>query len=157
LAPFDTGASTALFDWLLRRPLSAVPPGTRVVVIPDGAVGTVPLEVLTWRGTDGTLEFAGDRYVLAYAPSATVLMQQRAPGRERGGAEQKRPLLAVGDPVYDPTDPRAEVATAAQRNDGSDRSPRETAWHEYARTRGLEIFARLPATGREVRDIATAL
>lgn len=154
LPVFNSQASGDLYQWLLAEPLKWTPRGTRIIVIPDSALGTIPFEVLTVRGGEGAVEFAGRRNTFAYAPSATVLAHQR---RYRSPASPASPvgrLLAVGDPVYDESDPRARKTAGAETGM---RAVRETALRDYSQKLRLGVFSRLPWTGQEAKQVASAL
>jgi CHAT domain-containing protein len=122
-----------------------------VTVIPDAGLALLPFEVLNVPRPDGTVAFVADLYTIRYAPSATVLAQQRGEGPAAGAAPSR--LFALGDPIYDETDPRASGGVGRPPRTGA----AERALRDYSRTRRAGLFARLPATDREVRDVASAL
>ena len=97
---FDAVAAEKLHRWLLAEPLAVLPANTTVILVPDGVLSTLPFEALGPRGAGGATAFAGARHTFAYMPSATVLTFERTAKRSRG-ATGSRPLLAVGDPVYE--------------------------------------------------------
>ena len=101
-----------------------------LVIVPGRALGRLPFELLVEpaEGTNAGAA-AGGRFLvqghrLRYAPSLTVLhlVQRWEATRPR----PERPLWAVGDPIYEPTDPRlpAGVASAAMGREGTDRTDR---------------------------------
>ncbi len=153
LSRFDARASADLYGWLLGEPLTSVPRGSRLVIVPDATLAALPFEVLGPVAADGTVDFVDNHYTVVYAPSATVLAHQRAvrhPGRPgtRGRA------LIVGDPVYDPADARVQglpPGTLARRVVG-----RQVALRDYVTTRRLDVFPRLPGTGEEARTITVS-
>jgi CHAT domain-containing protein len=155
LPVFNRQASGDLYQWLLAEPLKWIPPGTRIIVIPDSELGTIPFEVLTKRGPEGTVEFAGRWYTFSYAPSATVLAHQRRYRSADPPPASHRRLLAAGDPVFDEADPR--VRRPAGPGEISFTAAREVALRSYSEKRGLGIFSRLRWTGQEVKQVASAL
>jgi CHAT domain-containing protein/tetratricopeptide (TPR) repeat protein len=150
LPSFDAGAAEKLYRWLLAEPLAQLAAGTSVIVVPDGVLSTLPFEALGPRGPGHAPAFAGARYTFAYVPSATVLTFERTARRSRGAAAS-RPLLAVGDPVYEDLE-RLSPPASLDRRTLATRSARE-----QIRKRGLVVFAPLPATRTEVIRIAATL
>ena len=148
LPTFDAAAAGRLYQWLLAEPLAALPAGTAVVVVPDGVLSTLPFEALGPAGAGGPA-FAGARHTFSYMPSATVLTFERTARRRQG--TPARPLLAVGDPVYEDLE-RAPAPTSLERRALATRSAREAI-----RKRGLPVFAPLPATRVEVTRVAATL
>jgi CHAT domain-containing protein len=155
LPAFDSRASGDLYAWLLAEPLQGIPRGTRIIIIPDSELGTIPFEVLTACSEDGTVEFAGQWYPFSYAPSATVLAYQRSYRSPAPPASSHAQVLALGDPVFDEADPRAR--RPAGSGETSFAAAREVALRAYAEQRGLGIFSRLRWTSREVTQVASAL
>jgi CHAT domain-containing protein len=110
-------AGEALFARLLRQPLTGVPKGESLVVVPDKALHAVPFAAL--RGPDGHYLVEDHRIVLA--PSATLYV--RALDHERTLAAAERGpahTLVFGDPAFDVTlwndlKPLAEAAREAER------------------------------------------
>jgi CHAT domain-containing protein len=92
--------------------------------------------------------FAGARYTFSYTPSATVLTFERTLRSPRG-AVAPRPLLALGDPVYEDLE---RLPAPAERRALATRSLREQIGK-----RGPSMFAPLPATRAEVNRIAATL
>jgi CHAT domain-containing protein len=147
---FDASAAEKLYRWLLAEPLAQVPAGATVIVVPDGVLSTLPFEALGPRGPRGAPAFAGTRYTFSYIPSATVLTFERTARRARGGAAS-RPLLAVGDPVYEDLE-RLPPPASPERRSLATRAARE-----QIKKRGLPLFNPLPATRAEVNRIAATL
>ena len=150
LPTFDAVAADKLYRWLLAEPLALVPAGATVMVVPDGVLSTLPFEALGPASAGAAPAFAGARYTFAYMPSATVLTFERTAKRVRGGAAV-RPLLAVGDPVYEDLE-RTPAAAQPARRALATRSAREAI-----RQRGLPLFDPLPATRVEITRIAATL
>lgn len=155
LPPFNARASADLYTWLLAEPLKSLPSETRIKVIPDAELGSVPFEILGRPSTGGgALEFAGQTHTITYSASATVLHHQRRLEVRPPAKHRTRRLFAVGDPVYDSPDPREGQATVDATRTGD---YRQTALRSYSRGRGLGLFKRLPWTAQEVRVVAAAL
>jgi CHAT domain-containing protein len=150
LPAFDADAADKLYRWLLAEPLALIPAGATVMVVPDGVLSTLPFEALGPTRAGSEPAFAGARYTFAYMPSATVLTFERTAKRVRGAATT-RPLLAVGDPVYESVE-RAPAVAQPTRQALATRAAREAI-----RQRGLPLFDPLPATRVEVTRIATTL
>jgi CHAT domain-containing protein len=150
LPAFDAVAADKLYRWLLAEPLALVPAGATVVVVPDGVLSTLPFEALGPASAGSAPAFAGARYTFTYMPSATVLTFERTAKRVRGVATT-RPLLAVGDPVYEDVE-RPSASPQPTRRALATRSAREAI-----RQRGLPLFDPLPATRVEVTRIAATL
>ena len=121
-----------------------------MIVVPDGVLSTLPFEALGPRGPGGAPAFAGTRYTFSYIPSATVLTFERTAKRARG-ATGSRPLLALGDPLYEDLE-RLPAPASLERRSLATRSARE-----QIRKRGLPVFDPLPATRAEVTRIAATL
>jgi CHAT domain-containing protein len=120
-----------LYDAVWAPIVPFVPPGSTVLVSPDGPLAFLPFEAM--RNRRGQRLRVIERWAIAYVPSATVYV-----AKQREGATAARDaLVALGDPVY-PTE-RPGVAVT----------------DEAARSRGLANLDRLPGTGDEVRQLGT--
>lgn len=86
-----------LYDLLLNDALKNLKGSERLIIIPDGILGLVPFEALVANG-----EFVGDKWTITYNQSATALALSRLVKR----SPASRPLLAIGNPVFDKADPR---------------------------------------------------
>ena len=144
LPDFDQAAGATLFRWLLADPLTSVPAGTRVVIVPDSALATFPFDVL--GPSPGA--FLGDDYSVSYAPSATVLWFQRtfADRAPAGGG-----ALILADPAYD------ERALAARPADAAASPSRGAALRAYAAKQRIGALGSLPGTRQEAALVAKAL
>ncbi|HEX5059581.1 MAG TPA: CHAT domain-containing protein, partial [Kofleriaceae bacterium] len=114
----------------------------RLIVLPHGALSTLPLEALV----DNNGQFLVENHVVTYSQSATLALEDmRAKAKS-----PKRELVALGDPVYDWASFKAgkpeglPAAAARGMKRYSDAKSRGTR-------RGLE---RLPGTAAEVKAIA---
>ena len=155
LRPFDSQASGNLYQWLLAEPLKSLSRGSRIIIVPDSALSTIPFEALTVLRPDGTMEFAGERYNFSYSPSVTVLTHLRTSRSPRQSPALQERLLAVGDPVYDEDSPRGRKPVVFKETTLV--AARMVALRDYSRKRRMGIFSRLPGTNHEVKQIATAL
>jgi CHAT domain-containing protein len=154
----DLGLSQRLYELLLKEPLAQVKEGEQVIIVPDEAVGLVPLEGLveflpaqvTWKeGEHGPVpegvRYVGDRWSFTYWQSGTSLTMVRR--LKKGGGGQK--VLVVADPVFDVADARlagtaVAKAPAKQRGEFSlMREVRDSLSQEY----GERIFRRLERSG----------
>lgn len=131
---------------------------SRLVIVPDGAVGLLPFAALhiprlqaatdavDWQSTEPLLE----RFEITHLPSASVLHALRQGAATRQLPEQQVAVLA--DPVFDRRDPRwpPQDETAAT---SLELAPTESSAAPY----GQPIpFERLPATRREAEAILAA-
>jgi len=121
-----------------ERLLSGVEPLRRadlrhLVVVPDAALGAIPFEALELPGAGALVV---ERFDVAYAPTAALLLRDPPPARARWGAPWQPLLLAFGDPQVAPSVPGDALADALAAGD----------------RRGA-----LPASGDEVRAIAGLL
>jgi CHAT domain-containing protein/tetratricopeptide (TPR) repeat protein len=105
-APPATIAATgrALFDRLLAPLLASVGgQPTRLVIVPNGLLSTVPFEalVMNTRRADpvsfADLEFVIDRFDVTYGPSSPVLVELSAIGPRSTPGK----LLLLADPIYE--------------------------------------------------------
>lgn len=101
LQKFDSPAwgdtAAGLFDLLVRPWLDSVPPGERIVFIPDKVLHRVPFAALKDRSA---VRFLIENHPLAFAPSATLYVNavERGPGVRR---TFHSPGLVVGEPAID--------------------------------------------------------
>ena len=109
-------ASFALYQSVVA-PAANVIANKRLLVVADGALNYVPFESLVTA--TGGLEFASLPYLVqtnefVYAPSVSVVAAVRQQKKAARGGGQG--VLLVADPVFDPTDPRAQGAGATTRS-----------------------------------------
>lgn len=123
-------AGQALYRMLIGPVQPRVTQAGALIVIPDGVLNYLPFETL--KPAPGS--FLGARFVVSYAPSASVLAELQ----DRPGQGAAKELLAFGDPDFgglrDSVAGQDAVRAADERN-------------------GLRLTA-LPSSRREVRDIA---
>lgn len=124
LKAFDVDLAAGFYRKLLEEPLSEVPEGSSVMIIPDGALALLPFESLVmdgkpewmkgqWGDYPGGLKYVGDVYPIVYVQSLTALTITRAAG-EKAKSKSKSPaefdrVLVMADPVFDKNDPRVQA------------------------------------------------
>jgi CHAT domain-containing protein/tetratricopeptide (TPR) repeat protein len=113
-------------------PLSDLPAGNDLIVIPDGNLHQIPFATLV----DKTNRYLIESHTIAYSPSSSVLTLIR---KER--AASLKGMLAIGAVPY------------------SKEAIRTKKWQFFRGLDSLErrAFTPLPATGDEVRTVAAAL
>ena len=122
--------------------------GKALLIVPGGTLGHLPFELLVEPGADGATHWLVQGHRIRYAPSLTALHFARL--WEGTRARPERPLWALGDPIFQGSDPR--LTSKADLGPGS----REV----LARYRGAgsgTSFERLGASGGEVRQLAELL
>ena len=104
IAAFSPRQGHSLYTLLLAEALREITPGTPIILVPDGILGMLPFETLVLTpGRDvKDTRFVGETWQLSYAQSATVLafLRTLAP------SAAPQTLFALGNPIYDPQDPR---------------------------------------------------
>lgn len=125
-----------LYELLLGDALSSIRGSERLIIIPDGILGLLPFEALIAKGN----EFAGDKWSITYNQSATALALSRL--MKRSPAE--KPLLAIGNPVFDKTDPRYIAY-----KQGKNQPPLTAALKKY-QYRGVSLVPKTGAAGDAV-------
>jgi CHAT domain-containing protein len=134
--------ANALYQKLLGPVKDLVAAHERIVVLPHGALSTLPVEALV----DDDGHFIVETHIVTYSHSATIALED-ARAKPRGA--RKRAFVGVGDPVYD------WVAFKAGKAEGLPiAEARGVKRYTDAKTgtrRGLE---RLPGTASEVKAIA---
>jgi len=112
IEPFSTGnyddfsvkAADELYNTLLADVMRDVKEGERIIIVPDGILGLLPFEALVknagkdYKGS----AYMGDKFSITYSQSATAL----ALNHMLKPSQAKKPLFALGNPVYDKEDPR---------------------------------------------------
>jgi CHAT domain-containing protein len=120
----------------------------RLLVIADGVLHAVPFAALSLPGSQDQLV---DRFTLGYAPSLSLVLDNRSHSRRQG----KR-VAVVSDPVYAPDDRRLRIAAAG--NGGTLRSPPPRSPNNLTRLpfSALEASAVMRALAPDSRTIALA-
>ncbi|MBI3550979.1 MAG: CHAT domain-containing protein [Elusimicrobia bacterium] len=116
LAAYDPKLGHKLYQLLLEPAVKSIPPGSRLIVVPDEILGILPFESLVVSlprklqspsGRHGPVpagvRYAADEYDIAYAQSATALTELRAFSK-RGATP--REALIVADPIFNTSDSR---------------------------------------------------
>ena len=159
-----------LYGSLFQSVANAIPPGSTLLIVPDGNLGYLPFESLiigNHRASSGEVQpvYMLDRFAITYGPSASALAAVRENNKNQ---ERPKILLAFGDPVVQPETvfAKSTPANAATRSadTASDANPdRTTALatppaassdavsQQYAE-RGFSL-TRLPFTRDEVLGI----
>jgi CHAT domain-containing protein len=107
LSRFSLVESASLYKEILSPALAEVPPGTRVVLVPDGILGAFPFEAMVvqsgkdWRDS----VFLGDRWPVTYAQSAAILSLNR----NLGASKAPSAFFGLGDCIYDKGSPRYQA------------------------------------------------
>ena len=101
---FSLGQAQELYALLLAQALGEVKENDRVIIVPDGILGLLPFEALVVQAGKGLQDsvFVGDRYTLSYYQSAAILALKRRLQEHR----TRRPLFALGNPVFSAQDAR---------------------------------------------------
>jgi CHAT domain-containing protein len=128
--------SKHLYD-LLVAPIPEARSATRIVIAPDGVLNLLPFEAL--RDSQG--QYLLTSYIISYAPSGTTLDVLR----RTKGQQPPRPLLALGDVVY-------ENQGGAGRKLPSPASMRGKIERGIADYSGMALHD-LPQTRKEVEEI----
>ncbi len=165
LAELDPAVLNRLYQVLVQPVEEFVRPGQKLLVVGDGPVYTLPLEMLvtSWGAPErerfaatraaraqplseyGTLAYLGDRYHFTYLPNLAALVSQRQYAKPPVAFD--RELVSFADPVF----ARDDVKSAA-----SD-ATRSLLASMGAKRSGSSLLPRLPETADEARGIAKVL
>lgn len=153
LAHFDTDLAGALYQELLGPAADAIDGIDSIAVVPDGALGALPLNVLIQsrapRGVSGNryarLNWLGRNYAISAFPSVATFSALRRYPQPLPAAWQ-RPFAGVGDPVIAQRADAGRLTGNAQARAERQASPGRT-----------DKLARLPETSDELLQIARAL
>mgnify|MGYP001611893589 FL=1 len=185
---FSINEARGLYDILLSEALKEIDSEERglkkeaggnkkIIIVPDGILGLLPFEALVIKEGNGIKDslYVGDRYIISYYQSATVLALKRTTKRDKAD----KALFALGNPVYSKEDPRyiawKESAQPSGRLDVHDEKEKgeliASASNKYsfrdlalkskwgktteADTTGSKVeFTPLPETEIEIKEIA---
>lgn len=138
---FSLRQAAELYRLLLSDALQAVRPSDRLIIIPDGILGTLPFEMLAVKEADQLQHtvFVGDRYPVSYYQSASLLALKRTLPK----GQPVRTLFALGNPDF------GGGGSSYQGFRGLAIAPRLHSQQI--------VFPPLPETDREVRQIAALL
>ncbi|HKW34185.1 MAG TPA: CHAT domain-containing tetratricopeptide repeat protein [Candidatus Acidoferrum sp.] len=161
-----------LYTFLLQPIERAIPPGSTLLIVPDGNLGYLPFESLvegSRRTPSGEVQpvYLLDKFAIAYGPSASALAAVQQPST--GTRVRTKTLLAFGDPVVPArvslsrnsstngatrsasAEPQANPEQASLATPAPDAAP-DTISEGYAE-RGFSLM-RLPFTRDEVLGIS---
>jgi CHAT domain-containing protein len=155
LQKFSLSEAGALYQELLAPALAGVAPGTRLIIVPDGALGAFPFEALAVQaGPDWDKSvLVGDRWPVTYSQSAAILALNRHLGR----SQASQPLFALADCIFEKDSPRYLAYKAGQGTAGAlAYTGSEKALTMAALTlKGVQLqFPPLPETRKTVEDLA---
>ncbi len=111
---FDPEMGHLLYRKLLLPVLIDVPPGTHLIIMPQGVLAALPFEALvvtgkeTWKKTSSgavspALTYLGDVYPISYHQSITALTLART---RNSPNPTKDKALVLADPIFGPDDDR---------------------------------------------------
>ncbi len=155
LSRFSVSDASSLYQEILAPALSGVNPGTRLIIVPDGALGAFPFEALVVKaGLDwGKCTSVGDSWPVTYSQSAAILVLNR----QLGASHAAQALFALGDCIYEKGSSRYLAYKAGQGHAGDlMHAGPEKAMTMAATDKGwgrLE-FPPLPETRQTVLDLA---
>jgi CHAT domain-containing protein len=155
LSRFAVSDAATLYQDLLAPALSGVNPGTRLIIVPDGALGAFPFEALVVRtGPDwGKCTLVGDQWPVTYAQSASIL----ALARHLGASHAPQALFALGDCIYTKDSSRYLAYKAGKEKAGELKSAGPEKSMTMAATDrgwGRLQFSPLPETRQTVLELA---
>lgn len=95
---FSVQRAGELYQLLLAEGLAAARPTDRLIIVPDGILGTLPFEILASRSGSSVSDSAylGERYAIAYYQSASLLSLKRT----LPAGQPSRTLFALGNPDF---------------------------------------------------------
>lgn len=162
---FSASSGQKLYSLLLEDGLKDLSPEKNIIIVPDGILGLLPFEALVIT-PDKDLKktvFVADKWNISYYQSATVLALNR--GLKPSVA--KKPIFALGDPIYNQKDERyiaykqgkpqpVMVAQNADRYAYRALATRSGWGRGISKDSGMEeiVYTRLPETEKEVKAIA---
>lgn len=140
-------AASRLYGKLLGPVADLASAHDRLLILPHGALATLPFEALV----DGSGRFVVESHEVTYAQSATLALED---AQRKPGAPGRRAFVGFGDPVYDWASfqaGRPEGVPAGARGLARYLGARRAAAPSTAARSGL---VRLPGTARELAAIA---
>jgi len=162
LARLDPGVLHQLYTLLLQPVQNALPANSRVLVVGDGPLYTLPMAMLVTRWTESEkhafsanskpdlsqynqLDYAGAHWRFSYLPSLATLGIQRSRAKQPTETRFRLNLLAFADPVFAHAEHPPTPATRA-------------LLEALGALRGGQIsIPRLPETADEVSEVAHIL
>lgn len=171
IEPFSTGryndfsikTANEFYNMLLADALKDVEESEKVIIVPDGILGLLPFEALVIKeGKDYKDSFyVGDKWTITYAQSATALALTRL----LKPSMAVKPLFALGNPIYDKSDPRYIAYKQGEMQPLTAKDLKQYAYRGVTVVPKFEItgeavvwedviYAPLPETEEEVKEIA---
>jgi CHAT domain-containing protein len=155
LQRFSMSEAAALYREILAPALTGVAPGTRLIIVPDGALGAFPLEALVVEagGDWAKCTLVGDRWPVTYSQSAAIL----ALNRHLALSKATQPLFALGDCIYEKGSSRYQAYKGGRGQAGELKpaGPEKTLTMAATdRGWGRLEFPPLPETRQTVLDLA---
>jgi CHAT domain-containing protein len=156
LKRFSLSEAASLYQEVLAPALTGVAPGTRLIIVPDGALGAFPFEALVVQAGKDWKDsvFLGDRWPVTYSQSAAIL----ALNRILGISKASQPLFALGDCIYEKGSPRYLAFKSGQGQAGELKhlgSEKALTMAATQKEWGRLEFRPLPETRQTVTDLAT--
>jgi CHAT domain-containing protein len=156
LSKFAIRDAASLYQEILATVLAGVNPGTRLIIVPDGALGAFPFEALVVQaGADWSKStLVGDRWPVTYSQSAAIL----ALNRQLGHTKAPQPIFALGDPIFEKGSSRYVAYKTGQGKAGElKHAGPEKALTMAATGKGWGqlVFPPLPETRQTVTELAT--
>ena len=163
LSELDPAILNQLYTALIQPIETLLQPGQKVIVVADGPLFTLPLEMLVTRyGPEererfaaerarartplseyGTLPYLGDRYRFSYLPSLSALVSQRL--YSKPSVRFDRELASFADPMFSRENLESSVPEATR------------SMLKNIASRGTSLLPRLPETADEAQGIARSL
>lgn len=164
LQDFSPSQGHKLYSLLLAPALKDLAPHQKLIVVPDGILGLLPLEILVAKlGQDERDSlYVGDVWTITYSQSAAIL----ALNRLLAGPAAGKPLFALGNPIFSSAQLRlarlkakegAQLMVAQAHQTGHRALATHKDWGKVTRSsqEGQElIYPPLPYTEHEVKAIA---
>lgn len=156
LSRFSVSDAAALYQEILAPALSGINSGSKLIIVPDGALGAFPFEALVVQAGAGwdKSTLVGDRWPVTYSQSAAIL----ALNRILGISKASQPLFALGDCIYEKDSPRylAFKSGRGQAGELKHLGPEKALTMSATQKEwGRLKFQPLPETRQTVTDLAT--
>ncbi len=101
---FSEQLARELGKTLLAGAQTGIKSGSKVIIVPDGLLGLIPFGALMTevKSNEHGKVYLDDRWVITYEHSSSALALDRL----LRPVKARKPLFALGNPVFDATDPR---------------------------------------------------
>lgn len=124
----------------------------KLVLVPDGALHTLPFAALPLPDVDGHVRYLVQEAEVSILPSLSMLPALRLLAQSRPSGP--RPAAIFADAVYNQKDPRLSATDHAHPpRSGSTTAPNTRAVERAMSAAGLDGLARLEASAREAADL----